>query len=95
MNLVSMILGLPLAPLRGVVAVSRVLQEQAERELYDPARLRRQIEETEAAVEAGEITEEEAERKQEETLAATVTAPDETAAEGAEPDEDEAVEREG
>jgi hypothetical protein len=57
MNLVSMILGLPLAPLRGVVAVSRVLQEQAERELYDPARLRRQIEETEAAVEAGEITE--------------------------------------
>jgi hypothetical protein len=90
MNLVSMILGLPLAPLRGVVAVSRILQEQAERELYDPARLRRQIEETDAAVEAGEITEEEAERKQEETLAA-VTAPDETAAEGAEPDEDEAA----
>ncbi|MDA1360712.1 gas vesicle protein GvpG [Glycomyces luteolus] len=94
MNLFSILLELPLAPLRGVVAVSRIIQTQAERELYDPAALRRRIEETDAAVEAGELTEEEAEQEQQETLEAAVvpTAPD--AAEAAEPDEDDGDESE-
>ncbi|MEV3937920.1 gas vesicle protein GvpG [Glycomyces sp. NPDC049804] len=68
MNLVSMILQLPLLPLRGVVAVADIIREQAERELYDPSRVRQQIEETDAAVEAGELTEEEASQRHEEIL---------------------------
>lgn len=68
MDLVGMILSLPLAPFRGVVAVLGVLRDEAERELYDPSKLRSQAEEIEQLAASGEITAEEAERRQEELL---------------------------
>ena len=40
MGLITGLLGLPLAPLRGTVAVAEQIQQQAEEEFYDPARIR-------------------------------------------------------
>jgi hypothetical protein len=37
MNLVSWTIGLPLVPLRGLLALARVLQDEAEQQLYSPA----------------------------------------------------------
>ena len=68
MSLISAIFTLPLAPVRGVVWVGEVLQEQAERELYDPAVIRRQLEELDEARAAGRISEEEAAEWEEELL---------------------------
>ena len=47
MDLVTLTVGLPFAPLRGLLAVARVLQEEAERQLYDPSAARRELEELE------------------------------------------------
>jgi len=41
MGLLSGLLGLPLAPVRGVVWVADVIRQQAEKQYYDPAEIRR------------------------------------------------------
>jgi len=60
MGLITGILGLPLAPLRGTVAVAEQIRRQAEEEFYDPARIRRQLEEVARQRASGELSEEEA-----------------------------------
>jgi hypothetical protein len=60
MGLISGILGLPLAPLRGTVAVAEQILRQAEEEFYDPAVIRAQLEEVERRRAAGELTDDEA-----------------------------------
>ncbi|MFC0533667.1 gas vesicle protein GvpG [Phytohabitans kaempferiae] len=54
--MLGILLGLPLAPVRGLTALARVLRTQAERELYDPVNVRRRLEELEASAAAGEIS---------------------------------------
>jgi len=56
MGLLSLPAKLPLLPLLGVVRLAELLQEEAERELHDPARLRRQLEEAERMHAAGQIS---------------------------------------
>ena len=60
MGLVSGLLTLPLAPLRGTVWVAEQVAAEADRQLYDPARIRRQLEEVAAARRDGRLDEEEA-----------------------------------
>lgn len=60
MGLVTGLLTLPLAPVRGVVWVAEQLYEQAERQLDDPEVVRLQLLEVAAARDAGALTEEEA-----------------------------------
>jgi hypothetical protein len=60
MGLITGLLTLPLAPVRGTVWLAERIQEQGERELYDEDAIRAQLMEIEAAREAGEIGEEEA-----------------------------------
>lgn len=60
MGLISGILGLPLAPLRGTVWVAEQVRQQAEDEFYDPARIRAQLEDVDRARAAGELTDDEA-----------------------------------
>jgi chorismate mutase len=55
MGLISGLLTLPLAPLRGVVAVADVLLRQAEEIYYDPSSIRSQLEEVERLREEGQI----------------------------------------
>jgi hypothetical protein len=57
-GLISGLLLLPLAPVRGTVWIAEKLVEQAEAELYDEGTIRAQLMEIDRAREAGEIDEE-------------------------------------
>ncbi|AJP04660.1 gas vesicle protein [Streptomyces cyaneogriseus subsp. noncyanogenus] len=68
MGLISEVLLLPFAPVRGSAwAVRQVLQE-AERIYYDPATVRAELAKLEELLEAGEISEEEFDRREDELL---------------------------
>jgi hypothetical protein len=56
MDLLTLLFRLPLMPLRGFVQLGGILHEQAERELRDPASVRRQLEEAEWARVSGEMS---------------------------------------
>ncbi|WP_432476105.1 gas vesicle protein GvpG [Nocardioides sp. GXQ0305] len=60
MGLLSGLVGLPLAPLRGTVAVAEQVLRQAEEEFYDPARIRTELEEVARQREDGTLTDDEA-----------------------------------
>lgn len=60
MGIFTAILGLPLAPVRGVVWISEIVRRQVEEELYSPAALRRRLEEVDDARASGQMSEEEA-----------------------------------
>ena len=60
MGLLTGLLTLPLAPLRGTVAVADQVLKQAEEEYYDPVRIRQQLEEVDRQREAGTISDEDA-----------------------------------
>jgi hypothetical protein len=65
MDLITMTVGLPLAPLKLLGALARVLEEEAERELHSPDRVRRELEEIEEAQSDEALPDEDAqERKQ-------------------------------
>lgn len=68
MGLFTGLLTLPLAPVRGVAWVAEQVQEQAERELYDPVKIRRQLEDVDELRAAGHISEEEADALEEELV---------------------------
>lgn len=59
MEPLGLILGLPFAPLRGLIRLAELIQEQAEQELRSPAAVRRRLEELAEARASGEISEEE------------------------------------
>jgi hypothetical protein len=59
MGLLTGLLTLPLAPVRGTVWIAERLLEEAERELNDPDLIEQRLEEAEAAFERGELSEEE------------------------------------
>lgn len=59
MGLISGLLTLPLAPVRGTVWIAEQLLAEAERQLDDPAAVEARLRDAEAALAAGEISEEE------------------------------------
>jgi hypothetical protein len=59
MGLITGLLTLPLAPVRGTVWIAERVQEQAEAEVYDESAIRAGLLELEAAREAGELDEQE------------------------------------
>ncbi|MCG7524697.1 gas vesicle protein GvpG [Streptomyces sp. OfavH-34-F] len=68
MGLITGLLTLPVAPVRGVVWVAEKLNEAAERELSDPRVLRAQLAVLNQELEAGDITLEEFEREEDRLL---------------------------
>jgi Gas vesicle protein G len=58
MGLITGLLTLPLAPVRGVGWVAEKVAEQAELELYDENRIMRELAELEAAHDQGQLSEE-------------------------------------
>jgi Gas vesicle protein G len=58
MGLITGLLTLPLAPVRGVAWVAEKVAEEAERELYDENRIMRELGELESAKDRGEISQE-------------------------------------
>ena len=59
MGLLTGLLTLPLAPLRGTVWIAEQLAEQAARELDEPRNIRRELAEAQLAYDRGELTVEE------------------------------------
>lgn len=57
MGLITGILTLPIAPLRGTIAVADQILRQAEEIYYDPAAIRSELEEVERLREEGSIDE--------------------------------------
>ena len=72
MGLFGALLGLPLAPVRGVVWVADKVREEAEREYYDPGNIRRQLEQVAEARENGAIDDAEADALEEALVARLV-----------------------
>lgn len=68
MGLFLGLLTLPLAPVRGVVWVADQILREAERQWYDPAAVHAGLMEVERRREAGELTEDEAARMEEELV---------------------------
>lgn len=68
MGLITEVLLLPLAPARGGAWAIRQVIREAERIYYDPATVRAELARLEQQLEAGEITEEEFDRQEDELL---------------------------
>lgn len=60
MGLITGLLGLPLAPLRGTIWAADQVLQQAEEQFYDPARIKAQLEDVDRARAAGELSDDEA-----------------------------------
>jgi len=69
MGLISGLLTLPLAPVRGTVWIAEKVQEQAEAELYDEGTIREQLLELEQMRERGEVPEEDIAAAEDELIA--------------------------
>lgn len=72
MGLFTGLLTLPLAPVRGTMWVAEQVLHQAEREFYDPERIRQQLDAVDRARSAGTMTEEEAAAAEDELVARLV-----------------------
>ena len=68
MGLLTGLLTLPLAPVRGVVAVAEQIRRQAEEVYYDPVAIRAELDEVDARRRAGDLTEEEATAREDELI---------------------------
>ena len=68
MGLLTGLLTLPLAPVRGVLWMAEQIREHAEEQYYDPARIRAQLERIDEARQSGELSEEEADELENELL---------------------------
>jgi Gas vesicle protein G len=69
MGLISGLLTLPLAPVRGVAWVAEQVKEEAERQWSSPAAVQAELEQVEAMREAGTISDAEAQQREEELVA--------------------------
>ena len=68
MGLLTGILTLPIAPLRGTVAIAEQVLKQAEEIYYDPAKIRAELERVDQLRADGEIDEDEAASWEEELI---------------------------
>ncbi|MGC5019936.1 gas vesicle protein GvpG [Micromonospora sp. DT47] len=68
MDILFSLLTLPYAPVRGLTAVVRVIAREAEARQYNPANIRRELEELDQAAAAGDITPQERDRGQQQVL---------------------------
>lgn len=68
MGLFTGLLTLPLAPVRGTIWVAEQVLDEAERQFYDPAVIRSQLEQVDEMRRRGEISEEEAEQMEDDLV---------------------------
>ena len=60
MGLFTGLLTFPLAPVRGTMAIAEQIRKQAMQEMYDPARIRHQLDEVERMRSNGDLSDSEA-----------------------------------
>ena len=68
MGLVTGVVLLPLAPVRGVVWIAEQIQQEAARRTDDPAAIRRRLAEVDRARESGELSAEDAASEEEDLV---------------------------
>ncbi|MEU5841014.1 gas vesicle protein GvpG [Rhodococcus sp. NPDC047139] len=68
MGLVTSLLTLPLAPVKGVMWLGEIIEEQVDQQLHDPANVRRELEQIEEAAAAGELSPDEKDAAQQAVL---------------------------
>lgn len=59
MGLLTLLLRLPVLPIQVTIRIAELIQEQMERELHDPSRVRRELEDAERKRATGDISEDE------------------------------------
>lgn len=59
MDILTLLLRLPFLPVQGLVRLAEIIRDEADRQLYDPAAVQRELEEAADARAAGEISDEE------------------------------------
>ena len=59
MELLTLPFRLPFLPVQGVIKLAELIEEEADRQYRDPARIRRELEEAQRQRDAGEITDDE------------------------------------
>jgi len=59
MELLTLLFRLPFLPVQAVIRLGELIEEEAEGEYRDPARIRRELEEAQRQRDAGEITDDE------------------------------------
>jgi Gas vesicle protein G len=74
-DLVSLTFGLPFMPIRGLIRLAELIQEQVELETRSPAAVRRHLDAVEEARASGQISDEEAERQVEQILERMIDQP--------------------
>ena len=68
MGLITGLLTLPLAPVRGVAWIGEQIAEEADRQLDPEARIRRELSRLQVEHELGDLSDEEFERREDELL---------------------------
>ena len=76
MGLISGLAGLPLAPLKGVLAAAEQVRRQAEDQFYDPVAIRQELEDVQRRREAGELSPEDADAWEDELVERLLVARD-------------------
>jgi hypothetical protein len=82
MNPLTLLFRLPLLPLQGVLRLGALIQQEAERQLADPATVRHELEGIQQRLESGQISEEEAARAEQEAVTRLIRGPAERASGG-------------
>ena len=59
MEPITLLLRLPILPVQGVIRLAELIQDEAERQLHDPTRIRHELEEAERRHATGEISDDE------------------------------------
>ena len=73
MGLLTLPVRLPLMPVQVVIRLGELIQEESERQLRDPARIRRELDEAQRRHDAGEITDDEFAQVQDELTGTLIT----------------------
>ena len=88
MNPLTWPLKLPLRPVQAVIGLAEAIDQQAERQLRDPARVRRELEEAQRRAAAGEISEEELAEIEDGAMRSLIPTADPASPPAATPDDD-------
>lgn len=62
MDLLTLLFRLPFLPVKGFIRLAELIQDEAERQLHDPANVRHQLEEADRLRSTGEISQDEVSR---------------------------------
>lgn len=68
MNLLTLPFRLPFLPARGLIRLAEIIRDEADRQYYDPAAVRRELEEAAQAAASGQLSEEEVRQREHEAI---------------------------